>query len=187
MEKKLSVFNYAEDFNITSALSHLLEHPEPNGLCLTSVGSCIVPIPNDQLVCDKTFNTLLILPRTTYSEFVGFTGFYMTMMADILRNVNTDKTRNITSDGIRIMSGSDIIGLSSSRVIDGIGLHYIPIFLTLPTLKSGVDSKSLTGLKLSDEDINVLHNDIEKQFQQLIRQLFQQEISMRISATGGTK
>ena len=182
MKIDLPVYDYKEEFTPISTLGHLLQNPDPSGICLSTIGGCAVPISGDRLMCDKALNVAAIIPNTTYKEFVGFVGFFMTMFASEIRKATG--IAQIASDGVSVLNGEGkTIGLSSAAVMDDIGLLYVTVFLNDPTAKSKSDYKGkVDHLHVDENDLDGIHESLEAMFHNLRSQLFQQELSMRVSS-----
>ena len=180
MKIDLPFYDYKEEFTPIGVLERLMDHPEPSGVCLTTIGGCAVPISGDRLVCNKAINIMVIIPHTTHREFVGFVGFFMTMLASVLRTHTNVAT--ITSNGVSIMYEGKTIGLSSSAVYSDIGVLYVTLFVEQPSVKNDPNYKDKIGVLPTDGvDLSEIDKNLDTMFHNLQRELFQQELAMRVS------
>lgn len=180
MKTNQTMFNYSDDFGIGPAIE-LLVHGNCNagGGIFTFVGSSVVPVTNgDQLICDKTLNMIVVVPRTDAERFASTRWMFMSIIANTLSQYCSEE---LSGDMMKLTNqDSKIVGVSAAKVTRGIGILYCSLYLADPHCKSG-KNYGVSHVDITDDKFDAVHDDIEKVFRNMQATMLQQELQILIT------
>lgn len=180
MKTNQTMFNYSDDFSIGPAIELLVSNNcNVSGGIFTSIGSSVVPVTNgDQLICDKTLNTIVVVPHTDTERFSSMRWMLMSAMANTLSRYCNQE---LGGDPMKFTIQDDkIVGVSAAKVTHNIGILYCSLYLVDPHCKSGKDY-GVSHVEIPDDTFDAMHDGIEKVFRNMQATMLQQELQIMIT------